>query len=90
MASSNLKPSIVRTSKSNIFCGFDVSDELGQMVLNKAFMKVYEDFYNALDKDEETVRGLIIDYIFRNKLQEKGLHFLIKKLKNLDLEDLPD
>lgn len=90
MASSNLRPSIVRTSKSNIFCGFDVSDELGQMVLDKAFMKVYEDFYNALDKDEETVRSLIIDYIFQNKLQEKGLHILIKKLKNLDLEDLPD
>ena len=67
-----------------------MSDELGQMVLDKAFMKVYEDFYNALDKDEETVRSLIIDYIFQNKLQEKGLHILIKKLKNLDLEDLPD
>lgn len=90
MASFNLNPSIVRSSEPYIFCGFNVSDELGQKVLDKAFMKVYEDFYNALDQDEETVRSLIIDYIFQNNFQEKGLHILIKKLKNLDLEDLPD
>jgi len=90
MASSNLNPSIVRASDPNVFCGFDVSDELGQKVLDKAFLKVYEDFYNALDQDEETVRSLIIEYILREKIQEKGLHILIKKLKNLDLEDLPD
>lgn len=90
IASSNLNPSIVRASNTYIFCGFDVSEELGQRILDKAFMKVYEDFYNALDQDEETVRSLIIDYIFQNKFQEKGLHILIKKLKNLDLEDLPD
>lgn len=90
MASSNLNSSIVRASDPNVFCGFDVSDELGQRVLDKAFLKVYEDFYNALDQDEETVRSLIIEYILREKIQEKGLHILIKKLKNLDLEDLPD
>ena len=89
-ASSGLNPSIIKSSRPDIFCGFDVSDELGQKILDKAFLKVYEDFYNGLDQDEETVRSRIIEYILDNKFHEKGLHILIKKLKNLEIESLPD
>ena len=40
--------------------------------------------------EEDIIKDAIHDYISNNRLNTKGFYYLIKKLKNLQLEDLPD
>ena len=42
------------------------------------------------ESDENDVKDAIHNYITSNKISTKGFYYLIKKLKNLQLEDLPD
>jgi hypothetical protein len=67
-----------------------VDDELGQKVLNKAFGKALFYLNQQTDADEGIIKNAIHDYILNNKLSAKGFYYLIKKLKNLQPEDLPD
>jgi len=89
-ASSDINPSVEPTSYNIHPCGFIVGDELGQAVLNKAFGKALFYLSQQTDTDEDIIKDAIHDYILNNKLSAKGFYYLIKKLKNLQLEDLPD
>jgi len=89
-ASSDINPSVEPTSYNIHPCGFIVGDELGQAVLNKAFGKALFYLSQQTDTDEDIIKDAIHDYISNNKLSAKGFYYLIKKLKNLQLEDLPD
>lgn len=89
-ASSDINPSVEPTSYNIHPCGFIVGDELGQAVLNKAFGKALFYLNQQTDTDEDIIKDAIHDYISNNKLSAKGFYYLIKKLKNLQLEDLPD
>jgi len=89
-ASSDINPLVEPTSFNIHPCGFLVHDELGQAVLNKAFDKSLFYINQQTDTDEDIVKDAIHDYISNNKLSTKGFYYLIKKLKNLQLEDLPD
>jgi hypothetical protein len=89
-ASSDINPSVEPTSYNIHPCGFIVGDELGQAVLNKAFGQALFYLNQQTDTDEDIIKDAIHDYISNNKLSAKGFYYLIKKLKNLQLEDLPD
>jgi hypothetical protein len=67
-----------------------VHDELGQDILNKAFDKALFYINQQSDTEEDIIKDAIHDYISNNRLNTKGFYYLIKKLKNLQLEDLPD
>lgn len=89
-ASSDINPQIEPTSFNIHPCGFVVHDDLGQAVFDKAFKKSLIYLNQQADYDEDEIKDAIHDYIIRNKLSTKGFYYLIKKLKNLQLEDLPD
>ena len=90
LASSDINPVIETSSSSAHPSGFVVLDELGQEILDKAYNKAFSELQIQSDIEEETLREQIYNYIFENKLNKKGLFNLVKKLKNLSLEDLPD
>jgi len=58
--------------------------------LNKAFDKALFYINQQSDTEEDIIKDAIHDYISNNRLNTKGFYYLIKKLKNLQLEDLPD
>ena len=89
-ASSDINPMIEPTSYNIHHCGFIVHDELGQDILNKAFDKALFYINQQSDTEEDIIKDAIHDYISNNRLNTKGFYYLIKKLKNLQLEDLPD
>ena len=89
-ASSDINPAVEPTSFNIHPCGFIVHDELGQEILNKAFNKALFYLNQQIDEDEDIIKDAIHDYISNNKLSVKGFYYLIKKLKNLQPEDLPD
>jgi hypothetical protein len=89
-ASSDINPTVESTSFNIHPCGFMVDDELGQTVLNKAFGKALFYLNQQTDADEGVIKNAVHDYILNNKLSAKGFYYLIKKLKNLQPEDLPD
>lgn len=89
-ASSDINPSIEPTSFNIHPCGFLVNDELGQAVFNKAFKKTLMSLNLQTELDEEDIKDALHEYILNNNLNTKGFYYLIKKLKNLQLEDLPD
>ena len=89
-ASSDINPTVEPTSFNIHPYGFIVHDELGQAVLNKAFKKILMSLNLQSDFDEDEIKDAIHSYILNNNLETKGFYYLIKKLKNLQLEDLPD
>lgn len=89
-ASSDINPTVESTSYNIHPYGFIVHDDLGQAVFNKAFKKVLLSFNSQSELDEHEIKDAIHDYIVRNKITTKGFYYLIKKLKNLQLDDLPD
>ena len=71
--------------------GFQVIDDnLGQKILDCAINKVINYFVIQFDLEEEIAKLAIIDYISSYNLHVKGLHTIVRKLKNLQPEDLPD
>lgn len=79
---------IEMTSTNNSFQVID--DDLGQKILDRAINKILDFFVVEYDLEEEDVKSAVVDYISSNNLHKKGLHAIVKKLKNLQLEDLPD
>lgn len=90
LASSDINPLIKPNSSPTFPFGLEVEDELGQLVLNKAHIKKINELERDFDDDEETLKDAIFKYIVENNLLKKGLYTLVKKLKNLSLENLQD
>lgn len=89
-ASSDINPTVESTSYNIHPYGFIVHDDLGQAIFNKAFKKVLLSLNSQSELDEDEIKDAVHDYITKNKISTKGFYYLIKKLKNLQLEDLPD
>lgn len=87
-ASSDINPKISPTSFLENKFGFQVDSDLGQAILNKSFLLVLENFNSFEDIDEEEFIDQLRHYIIENNLHKKGFYYLIKKLKNLHLDDL--
>ena len=90
LASSDINP-LIKTNSDSIFpYGLEVKDDLGQTVLNKAHIKIIRELEREFDIDEDILKDAIYKYIVENNLLTKGLYTLVKKLKNLSLENLQD
>lgn len=90
LASSDINP-LIKTNSDSIFpFGLEVKDDLGQIVLNKAHIKIIRELEREFDIDEDILKDAIYKYIVENNLLTKGLYTLVKKLKNLSLENLQD
>lgn len=70
-------------------CGFILDDPVAQNIFESAFIKCMIDLTTSVDYDEETLLFNMIEYILVNRLYKKGLHELVKKLKNLTADLLP-
>lgn len=90
LASLDINPIIETSSSSAHPSGFKVFDDLGQVVLDKAFRKVLSELQIQSDIEVESLKEQIYNYIYENNLNKKGLYNLVKKLKILSLEDLQD
>lgn len=90
LASSDINP-LIKTNSDSIFpFSLEVKDDLGQTVLNKAHTKIIRELEREFDIDEDILKDAIYKYIVENNLLTKGLHTLVKRLKNLSLENLQD
>ena len=90
LASSDINP-LIKTNSDSIFpFSLEVKDDLGQTVLNKAHTKIIRELEREFDIDEDILKDAIYKYIAENNLLTKGLHTLVKRLKNLSLENLQD
>lgn len=69
--------------------GFMLEDPVYQNLFESAFIKCMVNLSTYVDYDDETLLFNMIEYILVNGLHKKGLHYLIKKLKNLDADMLP-
>jgi hypothetical protein len=88
--SSGNNSNIERHSNSKNSSGYKVEDELGQKILNKAFEMTFQRLSYLSDIDDDNLKSSIRDYIYNRKLHIKGLHAIVKNLKNLQTDDLPD
>ena len=70
-------------------CGFILEDDTAQDLFEAAFYKSMINLIPEVDYDEETLLFNMIEYILINNLHKKGLHNLVKNLKNLNIELLP-
>ena len=83
---------IIQSSLDMNVCGFKLSDKRSQLILDIAFeRKVYEILHELnLDYDNfESAREAIVDSILAYRWDKRKLHELVKKIRFLDLDELP-
>jgi len=83
---------IIQSSLDMNVCGFKLSDKRSQLILDIAFeRKVYEILQELnLDYDNfESAREAIVDSILAYRWDKRKLHELVKKIRFLDLDELP-
>ena len=83
---------IIQSSLDMNVCGFKLSDKRSQLILDIAFeRKVYEILQELnLDYDNfESAREAIVDNILAYRWDKRKLHELVKKIRFLDLDELP-
>lgn len=84
---------IIQSSLDLNPCGFKLSDDISQSILDIAFeRKVYEILQELnLDYDYfESTREAILDNILANRWDKRRLHELVKKIRFLELDELPN
>ncbi len=83
---------IIQSSLDMDVCGFRLSDKKSQTILDIAFERKVTEILQELNLDFdyfESAREAIVDHILANRWDKRKLHELVKKIRLLDLDELP-
>lgn len=90
-ASKKINCVIAPASNDLYFCGYKCDNLSAQKILEVAFNKKFQELidYNDID-NEDILRENIIEYILINRLHHKSFANLIKNLRSIELDMLPN
>lgn len=83
---------IIQSSLDINTCGFKLSDNKSQAILDIAFERKVNEILQELNLDFdyfESAREAIVDHILANRWDKRKLYELVKKIRFLDLDELP-
>lgn len=83
---------IIQSSLDIDVSGFRLSDKTSQSILDIAFERKVNEILQELNLDYdyfESAREAIVDHILANRWDKRKLYELVKKIRFLDLDELP-